>query len=99
MFLELPKSKRSKSNPAKTKIKIAPNATFKSVFVFIYIKFPIIRIKEKIIGAVNSGIKKIYIPESNLSDLELIPEKILSNVDIIGVKSYNQIYKDVFKLW
>ena len=59
---------------------------------------PVGGIKEKIIGAVNSGIKKIYIPESNLSDLELIPEKILSNVDIIGVKSYNQIYKDVFKL-
>ena len=56
-------------------------------------------IKEKIIGAINAGITTIYIPEDNLPDLESIPKKIMKNIDIIGVKTYNQIYKDVFKLW
>ena len=55
-------------------------------------------IKEKIIGAINAGITTIYIPEDNLPDLESIPKKIMKNIDIIGVKTYNQIYKDVFKL-
>lgn len=55
-------------------------------------------IKEKIIGAINAGITTIYIPEDNLPDLESIPKKIMRNIDIIGVKTYNQIYKDVFKL-
>lgn len=59
---------------------------------------PVGGVKEKIIGAINFGIKTIYLPEDNLSDLELIPKKILNNIDIIGVKSYNQIYKEVFKL-
>lgn len=55
-------------------------------------------IKEKIIGAINAGITTIYMPEDNLPDLESIPKKIMKNIDIIGVKTYNQIYKDVFKL-
>lgn len=54
-------------------------------------------IKEKIIGAINAGITKIYIPDENLADLDNIPKKMLKDIDIIGVKTYNQIYKDVFK--
>ncbi len=54
-------------------------------------------IKEKIIGALNMGITRIFIPEDNLGDLTTIPKKILKNIEIIGVKTYNQIYKEVFK--
>jgi ATP-dependent Lon protease len=54
-------------------------------------------VKEKIIGAINSGITTIYIPKDNLTDLEEIPKKIMKDIDIIGVQTYSEIYKDVFK--
>ena len=55
-------------------------------------------IKEKIIGAVNAGITRIYIPNDNLNDINSIPKKIIKDIDIIGVETYHQIYKDVFML-
>jgi ATP-dependent Lon protease len=32
-----------------------------------------------------------------LTDLEEIPKKIMKDIDIIGVQTYSEIYKDVFK--
>ncbi len=53
-------------------------------------------IKEKIIGAYNNNIKKIYIPASNELDLEEIPEKIRKEVDIILIKNYQEIFTELF---
>ena len=54
-------------------------------------------IKEKILAAYNNKITKIYIPASNEKDLEDIPSKVLSKLNIIKVKNYSEIYKDLFK--
>ena len=54
-------------------------------------------LKEKIIGAYNEGIKKIYIPYENANDLEELPQEILDTVKIIKVKNYNEVFNALFK--
>lgn len=53
-------------------------------------------LKEKIIGAYNDGIKKIYIPYSNSCDLDDIPEIVKDEIKIILVKNYKEIFKAIF---
>ena len=54
-------------------------------------------IKEKIIGAYNNNITKVFIPAANEKDLENIPDKILSKLKIIKVNNYEEIYNNIFK--
>lgn len=54
---------------------------------------PIGGLKEKSIGALRAGIKKIIIPFDNVRDLDEIPEEVKDNIEYIVVKNY----KDVFK--
>ncbi len=58
---------------------------------------PIGGLKEKLIAASINGIKKVFIPEENLSDLEEIPENVKQNLHIILVNNYLDIYKELFK--
>ena len=53
-------------------------------------------IKEKIIGAYNEGVKKIFIPYTNSSDLEEIPEEVKNDIKIVLVKTYKEIFDAVF---
>ncbi len=53
-------------------------------------------VKEKIIGAYNEGINKIFIPLANKLDIEEIPQRIKDNVEIILVKDYKEIYNELF---
>ena len=50
-------------------------------------------IKEKIIGAYINNIDTIFIPFSNLSDLEDIQPEIKNKIKFIPVKKYEEIYK------
>lgn len=54
-------------------------------------------VKEKVIGAYNGGIKKIFLPKENHNDLEKIPKEIFSKMEIIEVSHYDDIYNDVFR--
>lgn len=54
-------------------------------------------IKEKIICAYNSNIKKVYIPKENLADLKNIPSKIVKSIEIIGVSYFTEVYNDLIK--
>ena len=54
-------------------------------------------LKEKVIGAYNDGVKKIFIPYTNSCDLEEIPEVVKENVKIILVKNYKEIFDTLFK--
>lgn len=54
-------------------------------------------IKEKIIGAYNGGVKKIFIPYNNSCDLDEIPEIVTDSVKIILVKNYKEIFSTLFK--
>ena len=53
-------------------------------------------IKEKIIGAFNNDIKIIFIPKSNHKDIETIPDEIKSNLKIIEVDNYIEVYNNIF---
>lgn len=54
-------------------------------------------IKEKIIGAYNQGIKKIFIPAANKNDLIEINSQIRSKIEIILVNDYLEIFNQLFK--
>ena len=56
---------------------------------------PIGGLKEKSIGALRSGITKIYIPSSNKNDLDELPVEVKENVEFILVNNYKEVYKDV----
>ena len=54
-------------------------------------------LKEKLIGAYNGGIKRVIIPESNISDIENLDMRIKDRLEIITVNSYQEVYNYLFK--
>lgn len=54
-------------------------------------------LKEKVIGAYNSGITTIYLPKSNKVDLDDIPPVVKDHVKFVFVSNYLEIYKALFK--
>lgn len=57
---------------------------------------PIGGLKEKVIGAYRSGVKKIFIPIKNERNIEEIPKEVKDNIEIILVKSYKEIFEQLF---
>lgn len=53
-------------------------------------------LKEKSLGAYKSGIKTIFYPQSNLKNLEEIPEEVKAAIRFIPVENYQQIYDFIF---
>ena len=58
---------------------------------------PIGGLKEKLIAAHRSGLKKIFIPKENIKDLIEIPDYVKDNLEIIPVENYEEIYNTIFK--
>ena len=58
---------------------------------------PIGGLKEKVIGAHRAGIKKIFIPNENLVDLDEIPEEIKKDIKFISVSTYKEIYGRIYR--
>lgn len=54
---------------------------------------PIGGLKEKMLAAIRAGITTIVIPEQNRKDLEEIPKQILRKVEIVPVKSIEEVLK------
>ena len=54
---------------------------------------PIGGLKEKLLGALRGGIKKVIIPFDNLKDLEKIPEKVKTQMKILPVKTVDEAFK------
>ena len=54
-------------------------------------------LREKIIGAYNNGVTKIFIPYTNSCDLEEIPNIVKEQIDIVLVKNYEEIFNALFK--
>ena len=48
-------------------------------------------LKEKLLGAIRGGIKKVLIPEDNVKDLEDIPKTILNALEIISVSNIDEV--------
>ena len=53
-------------------------------------------LKEKLIAAVRSGIKTVFIPKSNKKDLGEIPSEIRKVLKVHLVKSYEDVYQFLF---
>ncbi len=54
---------------------------------------PIGGLKEKLLAAHRAGIAKVIIPEDNKKDLAEIPKNILENIEIITVKTVDEVLK------
>ena len=54
-------------------------------------------LKEKILLAVENGIKKLYLPEENRNDILEYNNIYKDRLDIVFVDNYMDIYKDLFK--
>ena len=50
-------------------------------------------LKEKVIGAYINNIDTIFIPSSNIQDLDDIPKEIKDKIKFIPVKNYSEVYK------
>lgn len=52
---------------------------------------PIGGLKEKMLAALRAGIKTVLIPEKNVKDLEEIPDEIKGQLEVIPVKTIDQV--------
>ncbi|WP_405366693.1 endopeptidase La [Ruminobacter sp.] len=55
---------------------------------------PIGGVKEKLIGAVRGGVKKVLIPHGNVKDLEEVPESTLKALTVVPVKHITEVFKE-----
>ena len=56
---------------------------------------PVGGIKEKVLAAFNSGIKKVIIPEKNKKDLEDIPKEVKQEMDFVLVSCLDEVFREV----
>jgi len=54
-------------------------------------------LKEKLLAALRAGVKKVIIPKENLKDIEEMPEEVKSNIEIIGVESFDEVIPHVLE--
>lgn len=54
-------------------------------------------LKEKLIGAYNEGIEKVFIPKENHNQLQELPKEVLEKLEIIEVDNYIDIYQTLFE--
>ena len=54
-------------------------------------------VKEKSIAAKRFGINKLFLPYENISDVEWLESDLKNNINFIPVKSYFDIYNQLFK--
>lgn len=59
---------------------------------------PVGGVKEKVIAAHRSGVKKILLPEENLKDLDEVPEEVKNELEFVGVSKVEQVIKELFDL-
>lgn len=52
-------------------------------------------LKEKSVGALRNGIKKIIIPQDNLNDLDEIPNEVKDKIEFIPVENFKEIMEVV----
>lgn len=54
-------------------------------------------IKDKLVGAFNAGMKKVFIPKENHNDLVSVPSEVLEKLEIVEVENYEEIYSELFR--
>jgi len=56
---------------------------------------PVGGIKEKLMAAYRHGIKKVYLPKGNKSDIEKIPEEVLEKMNLRFVDNTEELLNEV----
>ena len=56
---------------------------------------PIGGLKEKCIGAVRSGIKKVILPFENINDLDDIPNEVKDKIEFITVNNFKEVLENL----
>ena len=54
-------------------------------------------VKEKLIAAINAGIKTLFLPKENEVDVKKLPKELKKDMNIIYVSRYQEIYQEIFK--
>ena len=57
--------------------------------------FDIRMILEKLMAAERAGLKKILIPEENVRDLDEVPEEVRKKLEILPVKTIEEVLETV----
>ena len=53
-------------------------------------------LNEKSLGAMEAGVKKIFIPSANLKDLQDIPEVVKQSIEFVGCEKIDDVIKALF---
>ncbi len=77
--------------------RVAPDIAMTGELSIVGKVLPVGGIKEKIIAAVRSGIKRVILPEENKKDLKDIPENIKKKIKFIFVKEMDEVVKLALK--
>ncbi len=75
--------------------KIGSNIAFTGEISLTGNVLPVGGLKEKSIGALRAGIDTIYIPDSNIRDLDKLPKEVIEKIKFIPIKNYKDLYKDL----
>ncbi len=76
-----------------TEIPVDKNVAMTGEITLRGLVLPIGGLKEKLLAAHRAGIKKVLIPEENKKDLTEVPQSIKENIQIITVKSIEEVLK------
>jgi ATP-dependent Lon protease len=52
---------------------------------------PIGGLKEKLLAAQRAGVKEVLVPKENVRDLELLPERVRKDMEIVPVSSMDEV--------
>ncbi|MHB1340927.1 MAG: endopeptidase La [Coriobacteriia bacterium] len=58
---------------------------------------PIGGLKEKLLAAHRAGIKKVLIPKENVRDLELVPEHVRTEMEIVPVETMDEVLEQALR--
>ena len=73
--------------------RVAPDIAMTGELSIVGKVLPVGGIKEKVIAAVRSGIKRVILPEENKKDLKDIPDNIKKKIKFIFVKELDEVVK------
>ncbi|MBR4617699.1 MAG: endopeptidase La [Bacilli bacterium] len=59
---------------------------------------PIGGLREKVIGAKRAGVKKIFVPKKNETDIKELDNELKESLDFVFVDDYREIYRNIYEV-
>ncbi len=54
-------------------------------------------LKEKLIAAKRSGVKKVIVPKDNQDSLKDIPQELIEGLQVVYAEYYQEVYSECFQ--